>query len=459
MSDNPFGEPDESERTVIRPSPGGRRPAPLERPPSFEGPSPFERSSPEPLTEAPTLPPFAEGADTVAMGVNPLVAAAGPVLQLMTRLRNTASQPDPGDLRERAIQAMRGFERQAREAGVPIELLRPAHYGLCASLDDVVMNTPWGSTGIWDAHSLVSTFHQGVVGGERFFSVLAQMRQNPGRFLPVLELLYLCMSLGFQGQYRLSPRGPAELDRLREETYELIRRQRPPADPTLSPHWRGLSAPYRPSRSIVPLWVVASVAVAVLAALFVWFSTSLNAASDDVIGKMVQTPPIKMPEIIRVPTVAPAPPVTPPPPPPIDRLCTFLQPEIDRGTITVRCVPPNPLIRILDKGMFASGSAVIEPPFMPLLERIGDLLKSEPGTIEIIGYTDNQPIHTVQFPSNYQLSAARADAAKAVFDGRIGDASRTTAVGRGEADALNGNATPQERAENRRIEIILHRPD
>jgi len=453
MSDNPFAEPDDSERTVIRPTPGGRRPAPVE-PPAFAPPS--SSAAPAPLVESLS----AEGADTVAMGVNPLVAAAGPLLQLMTRLRNTVSQPDPGDLRERAIQAMRSFEQHARDAGVSIELLRPAHYALCASVDDVVLNTPWGSTGIWDARSLVSTFHQEVRSGERFFDLLAQMRQNPGRFLPVVELLYLCMSLGFQGRYRLSAHGPAELDRLREETYALIVRQRPPFEPGLSPHWRGVSAPYRPSRTILPLWVAASVAVAALALVFVWFSATLSSASDDLYARMVGVPPVRMPDITRVPTVVPVAPVAAPaPPPPVDRLCTLLQPEVDRGTVVVRCTPPTPVIRIVDRGMFASGSATLEPAFVPLLERIGGLLKDEPGTIEVIGYTDNRPIHTIQFPSNFELSAARAAAAKGIFDRTVGDPSRITAAGRGEDDPLNGNATPEERAENRRIEIVLHRPE
>ncbi len=109
---------------------------------------------------------------------------------------------------------------------MPIDQLRPAHYALCASLDDVVLNTPWGSSGGWAARSLVSTFHQEVRSGERFFDLLAQLRQNPGTFLPVLELMYLCLSLGFQGRYRLSPRGPGELDRLREDLYTIIVRQR-----------------------------------------------------------------------------------------------------------------------------------------------------------------------------------------------------------------------------------------
>jgi type VI secretion system protein ImpK len=445
MSDNPFSEPEDADRTIIRPSPG-RRPA------SPSGPPPVQAA---PTPRPPAASPSGDGVETVAMAVNPLVAAAAPLLQLLARLRNTRNQPDPGDLRERAVRAMRGFEQQVRDGGLPPELLRPAHYALCASLDDVVLNTPWGSTGVWDARSLVSTFHQQTIGGDRFFDLLAQMRQNPGRFLPVIELMYLCLSLGFQGRYRLSPRGPAELDRLREETYALIVRQRQPAEPELSPRWKGIAAPYRPSRAVLPLWVAGSAALAVLAGLFIWFSASLNAASDDLFAKMAQAPPTHMPKIAR------AAPVLPPPPPvlpePDDRLCALLKPEVERGLVRVQCTPSTAIVRVRNRGMFASGSATVEPAFTTLLGRIGAALKDERGAVRVIGYTDNQPIHTVQFPSNFQLSAARADAAKAILAEAIGEPSRLTAEGRGEADPVASNATAEGREENRRIEIVLRR--
>jgi len=448
MSDNPFIEPEDGERTVIRPTPGGRRAAPADAPVGL---------AEAPPRSAAASPAASDGVETVAMGVSPLVAAAAPLLQLMVRLRNTINQPDPGDLRERAVQAMRRFEQQARDQGVPIELLRPAHYALCASLDDVVLNTPWGSTGIWDARSLVSTFHQEVRSGERFFDLLAQMRQNPGRFLPVVELMYLCMSLGFQGRYRLSPRGPAELDRLREETYALILRQRQLAEPELSPHWRGIAAPYRGARPTVPVWVGASVALAILAGLFVWLSTTLNAASDDLFTRLLNAPPDHMPEIARAAPVVPLPP--PAQPPPADPLCDFLKPEVDQGLVTVACTPPTPMVRIKNRGMFASGSATVEARFLPLLDRIADALKSEPGQVQIVGYTDNQPIHNnLKFPSNFALSMGRAQAAKTIIDRKIADPSRTSAEGRGESDPIAPNTTPEGREENRRIEIVLHRP-
>jgi type VI secretion system protein ImpK len=453
MSDNPFSEPDDSDRTVIRPAPGGRRPAaPPPQQPARQQPSAFQ-SAPPPLGAAAPMP--AEGAERITFGLNPLIQAAAPLLQLLGRLRNTYSQPDPGELRERGIQQVRAFEQAARDAGVPMDQLRPAHYALCASLDDVVLNTPWGSTGAWAARSMVSSFHQEVRSGERFFVLLDQLKPNPGNFLPVLELMYLCLSLGFQGQYRLSPRGPGELDRIREDLYTIITRQGQAADPALSPHWPGIQAPYKPARAVVPAWVMGAAALAVIGILFVWFSTGLNAASDDVFAGLIGAPLSKMPAITR------AAPVKPPPPPPAapapDPLYVFLKPEIDQGLVTVLGDHSMPIVRIRNAGMFASGKATVAPSYDHLLERIGEALKAEKGPVTVDGYTDNQPIKTVQFPSNFQLSQARADAARAIIVKALGDPGRVTAQGHADADPIASNATPEGRDQNRRIEVVLRR--
>ena len=442
MSDNPFSEPERTERTVVRPVPPGR------------GPAPRVADLPPPRAPDPVAP-TADDAESIPPGLSPLVAAAAPLLQLLARLRSTLNHPDPGDLRERAVRAMHAFEQRVRNLGIPSEQLPWAHYALCASLDDAVLNTPWGSTGIWAARSLVSTFHQEVRSGERFFELLSQVRQHPGRFLPVIELMYLCMSLGFQGQYRLSPRGPAELDRLREETYALIVRQRQPTEPDLSPHSQGIAAPYRPMRATIPVWVAASAALAAIAGLFVWFLLSINGTSDKLFSRMLNLPPAQMPQLARS---APIEPLPPPVLPAVDPLCAFLQPEIDRGLVTVVCTPPTPIVRIRNRGMFAPGSATIESAFIPLLNRIGQALRQEKGNAQVIGYTDNQPItHNVQFPSNFHLSVARAEAAKNILGNAVGDTSRLTAEGRGESDPIASNATNEGREQNRRIEIVVHR--
>lgn len=448
-NDNPFAEPDDSDRTIIRPVPGGRRPA--ARPPA----------PPPPVSPAYEPPPPEPGSPGVPLrvGISPLTAAAAPLLALLSRLRNTASQPDAGELRERAMKEMRRFEQSARDADIGMDQLRPAHYALCASLDDVVLATPWGNQSAWSAGSLSATFHQEVRSGARFFGILNQLKQQPGTYLPVLELMYLCLSLGFQGQYRLSPRGPAELERIREDTYALITRQRPRPPAELSPHWEGANAPYVPLRPHLPVWVAAAGAAAIAAVFYAIVSFGLNGRSDALFARMTAAPPAAMPAILRA-SVAP-----PPPPPPapaaepgkLDALRTFLKPEIDQGLVTVTGTDAVPIVRIRNRGLFASGSASLQPRYVPLLERIGAALADERGAVLVVGYTDNQPIRTLQFPSNFQLSAARAKAASDVIARRMGDPSRLQPEGRADAEPIASNATPEGREENRRIEVVLRR--
>ena len=69
--------------------------------------------------------------------------------------------------------------------------------------------------------------------------------------------------------------------------------------------------------------------------------------------------------------------------------------------------------------MFGSGSATLNASYLPLLHRIGTALQEEQGDVLVNGYTDNQPIHTVQFPSNFQLSQARADAVANVLKAEL----------------------------------------
>jgi type VI secretion system protein ImpK len=467
MSDNPFDE--DSERTVIRPAPGGRRTAP---PPAAD---PFA----EPAVRAPSgIPPGAPGgpaparapapgmqgdAEPIILGVNPLVAAAGPLLALIGRLARTYSQPNPADLRERTLQQIRAFEDGAVKANISREQVIKARYVLCASLDDVAQNTEWGRDGQWASRPLVAGFREGVRGyegihsGVGFFRLLTDAMRSPGTELPLLELMYLCLSLGFLGELRVDARPMAALDRKRQDLYTVIANQRQAANPALSPHWEGVSAPYKPPRAVIPSWVIGVAAVTLIGGLFVWLSTGLNAASDAVFDRMLGAPLAHMPRIVRSAPVRP-----PPPPPPAavqvpEPLYVFLKPEIDQGLVTVLGDHAMPVVRIRNRGLFASGSATVAPGYVHLLERIGQALKAEKGPVQVVGYTDNQPIRTVQFPSNYQLSKVRAEAAAAIIVRALGEPGRVTAEGRADADPIGSNETAEGRDDNRRIEVVLRR--
>ena len=117
------------------------------------------------------------------------------------------------------------------------------------------------------------------------------------------------------------------------------------------------------------------------------------------------------------------------------------------------------VVRVLtDKVLFASGQATLQPEGAPLLEEVGQLLnvdKSHPITVE--GHTDNVPIATAEFPSNWELSTARATTvvrfliAHGVGGGRLG------AVGYADLHPIASDATAAGRALNRRVEIVLMR--
>lgn len=475
MSDNPFAEPNDDDRTVVRgPGGGAPPPRPAAPPPAFGAASgPVGGMPGLPTGAAPgagrveSAPRLAGEAEAVPKtGIGPLAAAAQPLLDLLGRLANQGmtAPPQGGELRERALRAFAQFESDAREAGISAEQIRAAHYILCASLDDVVLSYNWGQGSVWSVQSLVATFHQEVKSGDRFFDVLAGMQKDPGRWKDALEVTYLCLALGFQGRYRLSQRGASELDHIRTGLYQLLTQVRTPWERELSPHWKGVSAPHRGPRRGIPAWVAACVAVFALGMGYAWLANAMNEGSDGLYERMAALPPGALPTIERVDP--PRPPAPPPPPPPFvapprpDFLLTlqqFLKPEIDQGLLSVFGDGRSVTVRIKGGGLFASGSATVEPRFIPMLRRIGEGLRTEPGRVLVVGHSDNQPIRTVRFPSNFHLSQARAEAAEAVIAQANGNPGRFSAEGRADAEPIADNRTAEGRELNRRIEVVLMR--
>ncbi|WP_424813023.1 type VI secretion system protein TssL, long form [Roseococcus sp. YIM B11640] len=456
MSDNPFGEPDDADRTVVG---RGAQPRPVAS-------APMQPVSAPPASSGGAAPRLAGEAEALPkVGPGPLAAAASPLLEILARLANAgiASQPPVEELRERSLRALRTFEADARDIGATAEEIRAAHYVLCSALDDVVLSMPWGAQSSWAQKSLVSTFHQEVRSGERVFDLLSGMQKDPGRYKGALEITYLALSLGLQGKYRLMPRGTAELDRVREGLYQLLVQLRGNYERELSPHWRGVDAPHRGMSRSVPAWVAFALALALLGGGWYYVSNNLGAQADGLYERMAALPPGALPSIDR--TAPPVPPAPPPPPPPnvppkpdaLPSLRQFLAPEIREGLVTVEGDAQRILVRIRNRGMFPSGSATLDPRYNDLMRRIGEALKIEPGRVQVQGHSDNQPIRTVRFPSNFALSQARAQEAANMIIAANGMPARFAVEGRADAEPIAPNTTPEGREQNRRIEVILNR--
>ena len=445
MATDPFAEPGDTEHTVFRPRPGG-------------GPAPAAAPAAAPQ-QAPRAVP--------KIGDNPLLAAASPALAAIIRIANDRGPPpDPEKLRAAMTKAVRGFETDALATGMDSRALRAARYALCATIDDIVLSTPWGSQSSWVQHSITSAFHNEVIGGERFYDILTQMQQDLGNHAPVVELMYLCTSLGFEGRYRVLPRGTAALTELRDGVYRTLRQRRGDFERELSPHWRGLAAGARALATRIPLWARALATICVAVLMYLGFSFMLAGTSDTAFAELSSLPPKDSLPIRHSQAAAaiPAPPpVARPAPAPAasdfsQRLRQFLAPEIREGLVQVFEDAQTVTVRLANRNMFGSGQAVLGTSYPALLVRIGDALETEPGKVTVFGYTDNQAIRTARFPSNFELSQARADVVADALRARVKQPDRITAKGRGEADPIASNATPDGRQQNRRTEITLTRP-
>jgi type VI secretion system protein ImpK len=427
VPDDPFADLG-ADRTVIMPMPGGRvapgRPAPAE-----------QRATPAEQAEA-------SEATAVGSGLNPLLAAANRLLNVLPQLRSSVQHPNPTALRDSLAQGIRQFEAQARAAGVPTEKIVAARYALCTLIDETATSTPLGASGAWAHQGLLALFHGEVGGGEKFFQLLARLAENPQANIDLLELLYVCLEFGFEGRYRVTEGGQRQLEAIRQRLLMIIRKQRGDYERDLSPNWRGVSAASQRRLGWMPLWAVGAVSALLLVVIYVGFEWRLGRTSDKIAADIAA---------LRVAAPVPPRPSTAP------RLAAFLADEIQRGLVKVDDNADRSVVTILGDGLFKPGEAAIGSDDQWLLGRIGDALKRVPGQVDVIGHSDNIPIRTLRFPSNWELSKARAESVARLLAARIGPA-RVRYDGRGDSEPVTPNDTPQGRAKNRRVEITLHVP-
>lgn len=413
-------------RTFIMPTPGARPAGPDVPPPS----------------------PFHSGADVAAdvsapdSGLNPLVALANPLLALIPQIKQTVHLSDPSALKEQMAQGLREFEGKARAGGIASERVLAARYILCTVLDEAAASTPWGGEGQWARHNLLVTFHNESYGGDKVFQLMAKLAEDAQANRDLLELIYAVLTLGFEGRYRIVEGGKAQLEAVRDRLAHILKSARGGYSPALAQNWAGQPQARRVMLSWLPLWVSGAVTGLVLLAIYLGLTFSLGSESDPVFGQI---------QSLRL--TPPAPPTPIPAPKP--RIAQYLQADIKTDVLSVRDEIDRSVIIMRGDGLFEAGSASLSDNREALMKRVAHALSQVKGQILITGHTDNQPIRSMRFPSNWHLSQERADAVRDILASNGVGADRIRAEGRADGEPVVDNITPANRALNRRVEVIL----
>jgi type VI secretion system protein ImpK len=448
--DDPFAEPGDTEKTVVNLNPGGRVPM------AYAAPA-EQAARPAAYVAAAPAPQMGAVVDMSAAnsGLNQLNAAAAPLFSLVGRIRNRAQHNDPVALRTSVVQEIQRFESAALMAQVPAQQVKIARYAICATIDDVVLNTPWGGRSVWAQQSMVGTFHKETHGGDRFYELLARLEKEPTVNLVLLEFIFMCLSLGFEGRLRVEDRGAEKHATIRASLASLIRAQRGPLEHEVSPVWKGLSLPHKPLNAWMPAWLIFGLVTAVLGLSYVGLAWALTGDTDRLQGQLAALGATEKVELRRR--------APPPPPPPViestqkERVSKFLEKEITEKLVTVFEDANTLTVRIAGSGMFQPASDTMVDSFLPIMKRIAEALNEEPGKVIIAGHSDNIPIKTARFPSNLHLSLKRAESVMHSIADSIADETRMSAEGRSDVEPIADNKTKEGRAENRRIEVILIR--
>ncbi|MCL9764473.1 type VI secretion system protein TssL, long form [Neisseria subflava] len=374
---------------------------------------------------------------------NPLIEAAKPVFILANSMQQTTSQLSTDSLINKFSLLINNFEENAEKNGAKYDAIQAAKYCLCTFVDELAVRAGWADE-TWSKNSLLVSFYDETWGGERFFEIIQNLKQDSDKNINLLEFIYLCLQFGYKGKYQVLNNGELEIDKIKRDLLALIHSKRPDQTVNLFKHNPIITNNIQRKRRLaIPLWVVGVLGAV---ALGIGYFTMQWSLGDKFNTASIKVNSLKLPSAITKQQDAQN----------TVRLRPLLENEIARKLVSVEDFQDRSTITILGDGLFESGSAQIQDQYYPVLAAVSQALDSVEGQIIVTGYTDNQPIQSLNFPSNWHLSQARADAVKEILLNYVKNGgTRIRSEGRGSTDPVAPNDTLENRAKNRRVEITL----
>jgi type IV/VI secretion system ImpK/VasF family protein len=187
--------------------------------------SPLEETPAHPLTQN-SQPYFRSKAFVSQISINPLIASASPLFFLVEKAQRMDFVSDILRLREDLIHEIKAFENQAQSHDYRPHYILAARYVICLWIDEMILNTSWGKQHEWNKQPLITNIPSESSEEKSFFLILNHCLQDIPNYADLLELQYLCLSLGFEGEYRYLERGHLLLAQIRDNLFHSIQRFR-----------------------------------------------------------------------------------------------------------------------------------------------------------------------------------------------------------------------------------------
>jgi type VI secretion system protein ImpK len=212
---------------------------------------------------------------TTTTNKNLLVATANKLFTEIAHLKRRKNCNDPSKLHKHLLNEIQKFQIKAENLQYDTDNILIGRYALSATIDETILQTSWGIQAKWQDCVLLQELQQDANANEHFFTILERICRAPNKFLDNIELMYICLSLGFEGKFRHNPQEKSKLQKIIDTTYQIIRAHRGEIDKRLSPLIRP-GKTYQKKRQHISIWPAIIITTTIIMGIYYGFNHQIK---------------------------------------------------------------------------------------------------------------------------------------------------------------------------------------
>ena len=201
---------------------------------------------------------------------------------LILQLRSTNDYGDAENLKSRAYEMFERFEDNSRRMGIDNEKIKLSKFALVAFLDETIISSQWALKDHWLSEPLQIKLFDTFNAGEEFFNHMAELRLRSSQNKEILEIYYLCLSLGFKGKYQLQ--SPENLRRIIDDLNLELHPDAFRSIDTISPNGKPRQSLVQTVKGGLPLWIYPLGALIIFVLIYMILSIVISGETDSVLS-------------------------------------------------------------------------------------------------------------------------------------------------------------------------------